>query len=302
MSPFELAIVLVSALIHAVWSVSIKGSRAPLAFNLIQAIPIAVLFVPLAASVELRALSASFWWLLAATGVAHGLYLYWLSLALERADLSIAYPIVRSTPAFLPLLAVPLLGESITLGGGVGIATVVAGMWVVQLRGGSRAEASTRAHDLRALTRGGMLYAYLTLATTVAYGLTDKALMSELATGPWTSPVPRAVFCFFALWLAGAVLFVPLALRKLERGVLVSVLRHEWRRATTASLISVAGYGLILKALETAPTSYVVAVRQSSVLFVMAMSVVLLRERPGWLRALGAGATVLGVVLIARSG
>jgi drug/metabolite transporter (DMT)-like permease len=302
MSHFELAIVLFSALIHAVWSVFIKDSRVPLAFNLIQALPLAVLFIPLALNVDLRVLSPTFWWMLAATGLAHALYLYWLSLAYERADLSLVYPIARSTPAFLPLLAVPLLGETITLAGAAGIATVVAGMWAVQLgsRDGARASPGAR-RFLPTLTRGGMIYAYLTLATTVAYGLTDKVLMTELAATPWPSPVPRWLFCYFAMWMACAVLFVPMALLRLERGVLTSVLRQEWRRATTAALISVLGYGMILKALETAPASYVVAVRQSSVLFVVAMSVLFLRERPGWLRTLGAVATLLGVALIARA-
>ena len=50
MSGIELGIVLLSALLHAVWSVAIKGSRDPLAFNILQAgigapIGIALLFM-----------------------------------------------------------------------------------------------------------------------------------------------------------------------------------------------------------------------------------------------------------------
>ncbi len=45
-----------------------------------------------------------------------------------------------------------------------------------------------------------------------------------------------------------------------------------------------------------------VAVRQSSVLFVLAMSVIFLGEQLTWLRSLGAAATVLGVALIAGAG
>ena len=36
MTPFELLLVLASALLHAIWSASIKGSENPLAFNLLQ--------------------------------------------------------------------------------------------------------------------------------------------------------------------------------------------------------------------------------------------------------------------------
>jgi uncharacterized membrane protein len=63
----------------------------------------------------------------------------------------------------------------------------------------------------------------------------------------------------------------------------------------------VLSYSLILRALETSPVSYVVAVRQSSVLFAVALSALWLRERPGRPRVLGAVATVLGVALIAFS-
>ena len=59
------------------------------------------------------------------------------------------------------------------------------------------------------------------------------------------------------------------------------------------------GLLLVLKALETAPVSYVVSVRQLSVLFALVLGVVLLRERPDRARTLGAMATVVGVALIA---
>ena len=43
MSPFEFALVLASALLHAGWSATIKGSRDPLVFNLRQEVPVLVL-------------------------------------------------------------------------------------------------------------------------------------------------------------------------------------------------------------------------------------------------------------------
>jgi drug/metabolite transporter (DMT)-like permease len=58
----------------------------------------------------------------------------------------------------------------------------------------------------------------------------------------------------------------------------------------------------VLQALATAPASYVVAVRQASVLFALLLGVLRLRERPGRPRVLGALATVAGVALIALYG
>ena len=66
--------------------------------------------------------------------------------------------------------------------------------------------------------------------------------------------------------------------------------------------MSYAGYALVLAALETAPVSYVVAVRQTSVLFALALGMLWLRETPGRPRVWGAVATVVGVALIAGFG
>ncbi len=297
-----LVLVLLSALIHAVWSFSIKGSNDPLAFNVVQTIPLTIAFVITLFLVDLSSLSARFYWLLATTGIAHGVYLYGLSLALSGGDLSLVYPIARSTPAFLPLIAVPLAGEHLTAGGIIGIATVVVGMWTVQFGGAGGTGRLDSGSLWHRLTAPHFRFAYLALAATVVYGLLDKALMLELTAGALPGPIPPAVFCFFALWLTCSVFFVPAALLRMKRGSLGRALRTEWKRATGAAVISVVGYSLILKAYETAPASYVVAVRQASVLFVLGLSIAFLGERPGRLRIIGAFATVAGVALVAIAG
>lgn len=289
MDSVDLSIVLASSLLHAGWSVAIKGSRDALTFNMLQAVASAAVALGLLAAIDLPALPSSFWLLLAGTGTAHAFYLYWLLRALAEGDISLVYPIARSTPAFLPLAAVPLLGESVSLAGGIGIATVVAGMWLVNLQPGFR---------FGGFRTPGLTFAVLTLGTTVAYSLCDARAMVLLDGAPWTSPVPRPIFFFFLLHLGAAVLYIPLVLRRTPRDVLATVARKEWRTALLALGIGVAGYSLILQALRTAPASYVVAVRQSSVFFVLVLGVLRLGERPGTPRVLGATLTVAGVVLI----
>lgn len=306
MTPLVFGLVLISALIHALWSFFIKGSRDPLAFNLVQAMLIAVAAIFLVPFIDTSALTAEFGWLLLVTGAAHAIYLYGLSLAFAGGDLTLVYPVARSTPAFLPLIAVPLTGERLSPGGLLGIAIVVAGMWAVQLGSGGRAggapDTDVGVPLRRRLTAPPMRFAYLALVASVAYGLLDKAIMGELTASPQAGPVPISLLGFFAMWCACTVFFAPMALRRIEPGSLRKTLRSDWRSAGLAALISVAGYGLILKAYETAPASYVVAVRQSSVLFVLLLSVAFLGERPGVLRVAGAVATVAGVATIAATG
>ena len=291
LTPLELALVLGSAFLHAAWSVSIKQSGDPLCFNLLQSWTALVALAVVSPWIPFGAIGTGVWQLLAVTGVAHALYMFWMSKAYEHGDLSLVYPIARSTPAFLPLVAMPVFGESIHPGAGVGIAIVVAGIWLVNARAGwSWAE----------LAKPATRFAFLTLAATVAYSMIDKAAMGRLAETPWPSPIPRAVVYSLLLSTVFAFAFAPLVLWARGARTFRESIPKQFAMATLASLISFVSYTLILKALETVLVSYVVAVRQTSVLFAVTLSALWLRERPGRARVLGAAATVLGVALIAH--
>ena len=289
MSGGAIALVLLSALLHAGWNAVAKGSRDPIAFNLLMSLAPVLAGPALLPFFRLADVPPAVWWLTAATGVAHALYFLWLGMAYQRGDLSLVYPISRSTPAFVTLAAVALLGEPVSLRGALGIAVVVAGMWLVQTDGGIR---------WRALMDPRAIYAYFTLAATVVYSLVDKRAMQLLSAGDWDGPAPRAVVFYFLLCTSSALVFVPFAVRRLRPGAFAAVAGSELGRVLGSAVVSFASYALILEALRTAPVSYVAAVRQTSVLFAVALGVVWLRERPGWLRIVGALATVAGVALI----
>jgi uncharacterized membrane protein len=290
LSPEDLAFVLASALLHASWSVSIKSSADPLCFNLLQSWIAVVAAAAIAPWVRFAEIPPQVWLLLACTGPVHALYLYWMSRAFQHGELSLVYPIARSTPAFLPLVAAPLLGERISLAGAAGIAVVVSGIWLVH---GARRWSAAR------LWQPATRFALLTLATTVAYSMIDKAAMAAFAQAPWSSGVPRAIVYSILLSNAHALCFAPIVLHTRGAAALRASARTELRTATIASLVSFGSYTLILKALESSQVSYVVAVRQTSVLFAVALGMLMLGERPGRERVAGALLTVSGVALIA---
>jgi drug/metabolite transporter (DMT)-like permease len=125
--------------------------------------------------------------------------------------------------------------------------------------------------------------------------------MASLGRAPWTGPAPRAVVYYFLLCAASAPVFVPLAAPRLRPRAVADLLRVEGARVLGSAVVSFVSYGLVLQALRTAPVSYVVAARQTSVLFAVGLGVAWLRETPGRPRLVGAAATVAGVVLIARA-
>ncbi len=293
MTSFELAIVLLSAALHAVWNTAAKGSASPAAYLFLLELATAALALPLLPFFSFAEIGREVWIALALTSVAHGCYGYWLTQAYRHGDLTLVYPISRTTPAFLPLLAVPLLGERVSGVGIAGIALVVLGMWLVQTDGRlRRSELASR----------GALFAYLTLGATVVYSLFDKRAMSLLDVAPWTGPAPRAVVYFFLLNAAHLPLFGLLARRELSRHALAQVAREQGWMLAGGLLANLASYTLILEALRSASASYVVAVRQASVLFVVAFGVFGLGERPGPVRLLGIAAMLAGVVSIALRG
>ena len=124
MTFFELGLVLASALLHAVWSASIKGSGDPLVFNFYQGGVTLLLSAAVLPLLDYGEITTPAWRWLGVTAVAHALYFYWLTRALEHGDLTLVYPIARSTPAFLPLIAIPLFSEPVRPLGVVGIAIV----------------------------------------------------------------------------------------------------------------------------------------------------------------------------------
>ncbi|HEU4428690.1 MAG TPA: EamA family transporter [Myxococcota bacterium] len=291
MNAIELALVLLSALLHAIWSAAIKGARSPLAFGTAQQL----VEVPLAATAlfffPVAELPGEIWALLAATGLAHGLYGYWMTLAYARADLTRVYPIIRSTPALLPLLAIPL-GEVVTPLGALGIAIVMAGVWLVY---GEQL-------SLGRLFAPELVYAWLTLGTTVAYSFADKLAMTQLHAGAWSGALPRPLAWYALLTLAAVAVRLPLALGAIGARAIAGAARDDLGRIALSVCAGLVGYGLILHVMQTAPASYVVAVRQLSVLFAVAIATRFLGERPSAQRLAGAALTVAGVATIAAAG
>lgn len=294
MPPFELALVLLSGLMHASWNAAMKGSETPIGFLLAIEVVSLALFVPIfAIGFDLREVPRDVWILTVVSAFVHAVYAYWLSRSYEMADLSLAYPIVRSTPAFVPFVAVPLMGESLSPTGVLGISLVVLSMWAVTTDGRL---------DTAALRSKGALLACLTLATTVAYSLIDKEAMRLLAEAPWSSRLPRSLAFMTLMWLMYLPMFAVLARRSIHPAEVLAVIRTRTARVAASAVVAFSSYTLILHAMQTAPVSYITAVRQSSVLFALAIAVFALREQPGRVRILGGIANVAGVALIGFGG
>ena len=161
MSPTAVTLVLLSAAIHVGWNYLTKSSESPRAFSLLKGTVMVGITLAVLTRIPLRSIPTEIWLFVLASGVIHAVYILALSTAYETGDISYVYPIARSAPALVPIAAFLVLGETISLRGGLGIIVVLGAVFVLQLRGEGQREmlhlwASIKKQDTR--------WAFVTLA------------------------------------------------------------------------------------------------------------------------------------------
>jgi drug/metabolite transporter (DMT)-like permease len=289
MSVLALGMVLLSAVLHAIWNVAAKRNDQPATFLYLLTICTLGLSAVLLPWIPLQAFHGRLLGLLLLSCAFHGASFVALARAYESGDLSLVYPISRSTPAVVPLIAIPLCGERISLIGAGGILLSLAGMWLMQANGSS----------WRWLRARPALWAYVLLLIITGYSLTDKIAMALLSEASWPSPLPRALVYYLLQTSGAALILTPLTLRRVGAQGILKAMHADPALLIGATLATLASYVLVLEALRTMSVSYVVSLRQSSVLFAMLLAMRTLGERPSRSRLTGALGTVMGVILIA---
>ncbi|MBW2059485.1 MAG: EamA family transporter [Deltaproteobacteria bacterium] len=286
MTGYALGIVLVSAFFHSCWNYLAKRSGKKIVFIWWFLLSSLVLYVPMLLYYWSRiSIPRTGWVFVAATGGLHFLYFFFLGGAYERGDLSLVYPLARgSAPLFVSLSAPLLIGEELSALGGLGILTVVAGIYIIHLRSFSKA---SFAEPLRAIRGEVSLWALSTGGTISAYSIVDKVGVNLV------HPPVYIYLMFLISWL----MLSPFVLLGHRRQVAI-----EWQtNKVTILLVSIlimASYLMILFAFQIAKVSYVVAAREASILFSVLLGVLQLNEKQGLQKTVGAAFIAMGVVLI----
>lgn len=282
--PFLL--VIVSAVSHACWNLLAKGGSDKEAFmwwmsftSLFTVLPVFWVLLP-DWGLPLAAVPY-----LVVSGVAEALYFLSLGRAYELGDLSVVYPLARSSPLFLFVLAVVFLGEEVSLWGVAGILLVVLGVYMIHLEGFSVGEFL---RPIKSLRGQASQFALLTALCTSIYSLVDKLGVTAVA--------PLA----YAFWLDVFIIafLTPVVVWKWGWGAVAA----EWRGSSVKVVISGFlmrfGYILVLLAMALAQVSYILAVRQLSIVLGVVFGVGLLGERYGKVRLLSSIIIFTGVLIL----
>ncbi|MBI5258968.1 MAG: EamA family transporter [Burkholderiales bacterium] len=285
--PVVLAVLLAAAL-HASWNALIKAGADKTLDSALQPFIGALVGLPLLLLVGPPPLPA-LPYILASMCIHVGYYCS-LAGAYRHGELGLTYPIMRGTAPLLVALGSGLvLGESPQPLAWAGIAGIGLGVAMVGL---SRPGAAL--HHRKALA-----YALANALIIAIYTFVDgQGVRLTVAAGHSAAAYVLALFVLNGLPYPALVW---LQRDAAGRRAILAYARRRWPLAAVGGLAAVSAYGIALWAMTQAPVASVAALRETSVLFAAVLGTVLLKERFGLQRALGACVIVAGVVALRLS-
>ena len=286
MSAAAISLVLLSALLHAVWNVFSKGSHDRWAFFFGQGVAMLAAYAPFVIwqwphdGIEPI---GRLW--VAASAVTHAWYAFYLLKAYDAGDLSVAYPLSRTAPVLVALWDMATVRNQITAPGCCGAVLAAVGALTLQLP-------ALRAHGARAVLRQRVTrYALMTAVCIAAFTIFDKQGVGHVPPFVYLYLISLGEFTLIGLHLGrGAISRVAVELRANPGQLLFTGIAGPF------------SYLLILWVLVTAPASYVLGLRQTSIVFGVLLSHFFLGERETRYRLAGALIVTAGSGLIAAAG
>ena len=258
MTPLVFAAVLFGAALHASWNAIVKGGSDKLMTTILVAA--ASSLVAIVALPFLPRPAPASWPFLAASAVVQVVYFLLVAGAYRATDMSRAYPLMRGlAPALVAVFAVLVLGEHL---GGIawaGVALISAGVFGMTFAATGQA---SRLGTALAVLNAGVIATY-----TLIDGAGVRVSGSAAAYSMW-------------LFLLNAVPLVGWALLARRRRLLAYATRN-WRLGLAGGLGNLGSYGLALWAMTGAPVATVAALRETSILFGLAIAGLVLHERIG---------------------
>ncbi len=279
--PFLL--VILSAIAHGYWNFLFKQARHKNAFlGLSKAAEPVLYALPFAFAVRADGLEPEMLWYVAVGTLLSVANYVCLAESYKRLDLTVAYPISRSSTIFIPFLALLFFDERIDAVGWISVLLITLGVVVIQFR-------SFRLEQFTAQVRGGGWgagFALLAAFAVALYTLWGKEAVRHVP--PFTY-----MYCYT---LASNLYFFP-ALKRLDPGVVAMEWRLNKWRILAVSVFNTLSFVLLLFALTLGKVSYVGALRQLSLVFGAGLGWLVLREEFTLPRAMGTALIVIGACL-----
>lgn len=274
--PIALALILLSAVVHAVVNILTKRADDKYAMRLLIGVFSAIIVTPALFFVPLPQGRAV--WFLCGTALVHAVYELLLVKSYESAAFSAVYPVARGTgPLFTALGAAVLLHEHPPLIELLGILMVCGGVIAIGI-----------SHRASEGAKEGLLYALGTGLTIGCYTLIDATGVRSVAQ-PFT----------YVLWFFVAHGFCVLVTAPGIRGRAVVIeARRQWKLGIMLGFLSITTYGSAMLAYRFGATAQIAALRETSVLFGTALAMSFLGEHMTARRWIAAIAIAAGAIML----
>jgi drug/metabolite transporter (DMT)-like permease len=269
-----LVLMLCMASLSATWNALVKGAENKLHMTVLMTVGSGL--AALAALAFLPAPAPAAWPFIAVSASLSVVYYFVVAETYHVADMSATYPLMRGTaPLLVALCSRTVLGERLSPAAWLGVALICFGILGLAV--------SARGKNAR-----GVLLALANAVVIAIYTLVDGAGVrrsgSPAAYGMW-------------IYLLTSLPLAAWALARDARGFAAFAVRR-WRAGALGGILGVTVYSTTLWAMTLAPIAVVAALRETSILFAVALSAFVLKERVGPRRAALACAIAGGAMLL----
>jgi drug/metabolite transporter (DMT)-like permease len=270
-----LLFVLFGALLHAGWNAMVKAGTDKSLDAAMIALGAAVIALPFLPFMPLPNADAVPF-LLASAFLQFG-YFHLVAAASSAGDIGLVYPLMRGgAPLLIAATSSLIVGETLTRGATAGIVAISAGIFTLAFE----ARRSGRRAIILALLNAVFIAAY-TFVDGIGARISGNAISYTL----WMALLPPVLLFGWAIARRG---IAPVARH---------VGRNAWR-GLMGGAGSIGSYGIALWAMTKAPVATVAALRETSILFAIVISVTVLKERISPFRIAAAILIALGALLL----
>lgn len=284
MTTLALALVLLSAVLHATWNLFAKRAKSGVVFLWLSDALSILIFAPIVVGLfilESPHIGLAEVGFMLGSSFLHLFYFITLFRGYRAGDFSLVYPLARGTGPLLSTLgAIVFLGEHPTLPALIGAILITGGAFF--LTGGLSAIRSNKAGQ-------AAFYGILTGIIIGTYTLWDTYAVSVVMLAP--------ILQYYGSTIGRVALLTPIAARRTSE---ISDLWRDHKAAILAvATLSPISYILVLTALSISPVSYVAPTREISILLGALLGARLLSEGDAARRLSASAAMMVGVIVLA---
>ena len=270
--------VLAAAVMHAAWNAMIKQrldrflSITSMSFWMGALSLVCLPFFPVPQGFT--------WFWIILSAMLHTGYKIYLIRAYDSGDLAQIYPLARgAAPLITALAGVLLLSEILSPMMAVGIVILCMGIGLMAARGGAMLERLSATAISNALITSLFIASY-----TLTDGVGARTAPTASSYAIWMFVIDGCLMCIFCLSMRGRQAYFQML--------------PECRSGAVSGALSLGAYWIVIWAMTKAPIAAVAALRETSILFAVLISVLFLKEKLTRWRLISCALIVVGVIAL----